>query len=251
MAPNDLSSVDSVADNYATVPLEESIHSTSVAELKSAIADSSFSEDLALALLKRNDLPPEVLEQLGKHNQAIRSRKVRLALVAHPRTPRHISMALVRQLFTFDLMGVALTPAVAGDIKMAAEEALIKRAETISTGERLALARRASGRVAGMLLRDPELRVVRAALENPRLTEVFVVRNLLREGAPANFAQAVCRHPKWSLRRDVRIALLRTESTPLARALEFARSLPATVVKEALENSRLPQNVKSCLLRVV
>jgi hypothetical protein len=90
---------------------------------------------------------------------------------------------------------------------------------------------------------------MQAALENQRLTETFIVRTLTRERAPAGLVQAVCRHPKWSLRREVRIALLRNEKTPMGYALEFARNLPAPVVQELLESSRLPQNVKSCLLK--
>jgi len=45
--------------------------------------------------------------------------------------------------------------------------------------------------------------------------------------------------------------LLRNEKTPLARALEFARSLPAGLVREILQGSRLPVNTKSHLLKDV
>ena len=55
-----------------------------------------LTEDLALALLERRDLPPETLEQLGKDPAALRSRKVCVALAAHPRTPRHLALRLLR-----------------------------------------------------------------------------------------------------------------------------------------------------------
>ena len=205
------------------------------AEMRGA-ADSTLNEDRALALLKRNDLPPEVLEQLSKNAAVLKSRKVKLAMVSHPKSPRYVSVTIVRQLFTFDLMRVALAPLVAGDIKMVAEETLIRRLEAITSGEKLSLARRASGRVAGALLLDPEKRVIWAALENPRLTEALIVRALTREGQPA-LVQAACHHPKWSLRREIRIALLRNQHTPLARAMEYARCLPAPVLKEILLKS--------------
>jgi hypothetical protein len=67
--------------------------------------------------------------------------------------------------------------------------------------------------------------------------------------ASAAFVHVVCHHAKWSLRREVRIALLRNQHTPLARALEFARTLPAALVKEVLHGSRLPVNVKENLLK--
>jgi hypothetical protein len=238
-------------ESALSVPLHEAVRSTSSDILKTAAADPALTEDLALALLKRGDVPPEVLEQLSKNGGTMKSRKVKLALVEHPKTPRHVSLPMVRHLFTFDLMRVALTPVVPADIKKAADESLINRLETISTGERLALAHRASGRVAGALLLDSEARVIHAALENSRLTESAVIQGLTRYDAPAAFVEGVCHHAKWSVRREIRIALLRNEKTPLARALEFARTLPAALVRGILKGSRLPANVKTYVMTEV
>jgi hypothetical protein len=211
-------------------------------------ANTGLSEDAALALLRRPDLPADVLERLGKNSNVLKHRKVKLALVEHPKTPRHVSLPLVRQLYTFDLMQVALTPVVPADVKLAAEEALCNRMETISSGEKLTLAHRASGRVARELLLDRDSRVMQTALQNARLTEALIVRALMRPEATVAFVEAVSHHGKWSLRREVRVALLRNEKTPMARAVEFARGMPAVQVKEILQGSRLPGNVKSCLL---
>ena len=216
-----------------------------------AASDAALTEDLALSLLKQSDLPTQVLDRLSRNRGLMKSRKVKLALVEHPRTPRHISIPMVRHLFTFDLMQVALTPVVPADIKMAAEESLINRLERLSQGERLSLAHRSSGRVAAALLLDPEARVIHAALENSRLTESAVIKALLRRDAPAAFVSAVCHHSKWSPRREIRIALLRNEKTPLARAVEFARSLPPALVREILQGSHLPVAIKSSLLKDV
>jgi len=227
--------------------LDPAIASSSIEVLQAAAADPALSEDLVLALVQRADLPSELLERLSK-SSAAKGRKVKLAVVAHPRTPRHTSMSLVRQLFTFDLMQVALTPTIAGDIKVAAEETLLKRLESMASGARLSLARRASGRVAAALLLDPESRIVEVALENPRLTEALVRQALLRADAPAVLVHTVSKHPKWSLRREIRLALLRNDKTPIDRALEFARSLTPNQVLEVLRSSRLPAVVKSSIL---
>ena len=210
--------------------------------------DPGLSEDLALALLKRPDIPAEALEALGKNSAALQHRKVRLALASHPKTPRHVSLLLLRHLYTFELMQVALTPVVPADVKKVADEALINRLETISAGEKLSLARRASGSVAGALLVDQDARVMRAALENSRLTEAAVVRSLTALDTTDALVDAVCHHPKWSLRKEVRIALLRNGQIPVARALEFSRSLSLALLQEVLQNSRLPAETKAWLL---
>jgi hypothetical protein len=210
--------------------------------------DASLTEDAALSLLKRTDLAPDVLERLSKIGELLKLRKVKLALVDHPKTPRHVSLPLMRQLYTFDLMQVALTPAVPADVKHAADETLCNRLDTISSGERLALAHRGSGRIAEALLSDAESQVMQAALHNGRLTESSIVRALTRADATASFVDAVAHHPSWSLRREIRVALLRNEKTPMARAVDFARSLPLGILREILQTSRLPGNVREYLL---
>jgi hypothetical protein len=215
--------------------------------VRMAVSDSALTEDAALGILKRPDLPPDVLERLSKNGNILKHRRVKLAMVEHPKTPRHISLPLVRQLYTFDLMQVALTPGVPADIKLAADDALCSRLETISSGERLTLAHRGSGRIAEALLGDPEARVVHAALDNSRLTESSIVKVLARRDSSSTLVEAVCHHARWSLRREIRISLLRNEKTPSARAAEFARTLPPALLREILHSSRLPENVKSYL----
>jgi len=123
--------------------LATQIHSHSADELKRAASDAALSEELALALLERRDLPPEVLEALSKNASALKLRRVMVALVSHPKTPRHASLPVIRHLYTFELMQLALSPAVLADIKKLAEETLVSRLEKITLGERTTLARRA------------------------------------------------------------------------------------------------------------
>src|SRR4051794_26886363 len=163
--------------------LEEAVHSTSPEVLVVAASNPSLNEDLALTLLKRTGLPGEALERLSKNSAVMKSRKVKLALVEHPKTPRHVSLPMVRHLFTFDLMRIALTAAVPADVKTAADGALCNRVKTIPSGERMTLAHRASGRVAAELLSDSEPRVTNSALSNPRLTEAYIVKAVMRSNA--------------------------------------------------------------------
>lgn len=209
--------------------------------------NAALTEDLALAALNRRDLPPEALEELSKHPAAMKSRKVCFAIAAHPRAPRHMALRLLRRFGTFDLMRFALQPGTAADLKRLADQQLVTRLASVTLGERLTLARRASETVAAALLLDQESRISHTALENARLTEAAVIKALMRPNAPAAFVEAVCHHPKWSLRREIRLTLLRNPHTPLARALEFARTLPPPLLHDILHTSRLPERVKTYL----
>jgi hypothetical protein len=273
-----------ISESETAQPSSAIVTSTPPADLLRTAADSAFTEDLVLALLKRADLPTEVLEQIAKNASALKSRKVKIALVIHPHTPRHVSVPLARQFYTFDLMKVALSPTVPAEVKVAVDNVLISRLKTVTLGERLTLARRASGRVAAALLLEMEsgdgkvinrkamdreiinrkttagktiaakavardTRVMQAALENPRLTEALVINSVLGRAAGTALVQAVARHAKWSRRREIRAALLRTAHLSLARALEFSREIPAPLLEEVLASSRLPGPIKAQLIR--
>ncbi len=228
-------------------PLEDLISSQELPVLRGVASSARLTEDLALLLLKRRDLPPQVLEDLSRNASIMKYRKVIFGVVSHPRTPRHITLPITRRLYTFELMQLALMPAVAADLKLAIEETLVSRLETLSSGERMSLARRGSTRIAASLLTDPETRVIEAALDNSYLTEVWVVKTVMRDDCPHPLVHAVCKHSKWSLRRDVQVALLRNQQTPLAPAIAIAAALPAHIVRDVLHHSRLQPNIKAYL----
>lgn len=225
------------------------IHEHSTEVLVEAASSTGLTEELALALLARRDLHGSVLEAVAKNAAVMKHRKVINAVVAHPRTPRYVALPIARHLYTFELMQIALTPGVAADLKMAVEEAIVARLDTIASGERLALAKRASGRVAAALLLDAEERVIEAALVNPQMTEAWIVKALMKDEQPQALVEQVARHPKWSLRREVQLALLRNDKTPLARVLQFAQNLPSGALRDILKHSRLTASVKMYLLK--
>jgi hypothetical protein len=70
----------------------------------------------------------------------------------------------------------------------------------------------------------------------------------MREADHFNFVELIAGHPKWSLRIDVRCALLRNPKTPMSMAIHFAQSLPADVARDALFHSNLPASVKTYLM---
>ena len=189
----------------------------------------------------------EQIDEISRHAGVMKSRKVRMAVACHQKTPRRIALRIIRELYTFELMQFALMPVVMADLKRFADELLLSRLSSIPLGERISLARRSSTLVAGALLLDKEMQVWQPALENPRLTEVGIVRALQRTNATPAFVGAVSHHPKWSLRNEVQMALLRNAHTPLAKAMEFARRIPPQQLRDILHASRLPEKIKSYL----
>ena len=213
---------------------------------------AEISEEQALELLRRRDLPQRALEALAANRTAMRHRIVLVEVVKHPRAPRHVSLPAIRHLYTFELMQVGLTPAVPADVKLAAEDVLMSRLETISAGERLTLAKRSSARLAAALLLDHEAHVVDAALENPHMTEDSIVKALMKPVADTDASTYLptflLHHPKWGLRTDIQIALLECGKLRFADTTVLVHSLSTKVLRAALDRDRLPAIAKAALL---
>jgi len=197
-----------------------------------------------LRLLERKNLPHEVLRELARHREVKRNYNVQLALVRHPKTPRLVSLPILKFLYLFDLVRVAQTPAVPADVKMVAEETILKKLDGMPRGERISLARRGTGRVAAGLLLNSDLALIRAALDNPYLTEGHILKVLAREGLPPVVVEQVAHHERWSHHYHLRLALIRNPLTPFARVLAFLPDMAVTDLRDICQDHRMPDPVR-------
>jgi len=201
-----------------------------------------------LRLLDRKDLPQEVVREIAAHKEAARNYAVKLAIVRHPKAPRLVSLPLLKFLFLFDLVRVSQTPGVPADVKMVAEETILKKLETIPRGEQITLARRGSGRVAAGLLVSEDSELIGAALDNPFLTEAHLVKVLSLANLPSRVVEAIAQHAKWSSRYYLRLALVRNPATPFVRVLAFLPDLAVTDLREICLDRRMPEQVRKYVL---
>ncbi len=198
-------------------------------------------------LLARKDLPVELLEAVGLRKNLLKSYAVKKALMLHPRTPRLIGLRLLRDIYLMDLMQFALSPSVSVELKLQAETQIIGRIPQLPLGQKITLARRGPGRVASALIAEGHPEVLRVALENPFLTEAHLLKTLAREKVPLTVVQTLCRHAKWSQIYNVRMALVRNPSTPLATVLAFLPELTVNDLRELASPGIVPESLRKYL----
>ena len=197
-------------------------------------------------LLQRQDLSQDFLSQLAKSRWAGTVR-VQFCLVNHPRTPLVDAMNFVKFLFWRDLNLVVQNFRLATEVRHAAESMLQQRLPALAIGEKKTLARIAGGQILKLLRLEKDPQVVKALLENPRLVEEDVLFLTSQPRTPAPVLEAVCRDPKWSTRREVRMALLRNPHTPLASAITFISSLTATEMRTLLDDPKVPIAIRKMI----
>lgn len=220
------------------------VHDAAPEVLEALLRNPFLSEELLLLLLARKNLPRELLEAVAKNEQLIQNQRVKAALARNPHTPRLVTMRLLKFLYLFDLVTVSLEPAVPAEIKRLAEDQIVKRLEQLPLGQQITLARRASARVAAVLLLQGNEPVIPVALDNSFLTEAALLGVLRRDEISEVMVEQVARHPKWSLRYEVRLQLVRHPLTPLGLALGFLPDLKAADLRLIASDKRMTATMR-------
>jgi len=223
------------------------LHHPSPDVLLALLDNPALDETHLCLLLERKNLAAEVLEEVARRKALLKSYRVKRALAFHPRTPRLVSLRLIRDLYLMDLVQVAILPGVSAELKRNAEEQLLARLPQLPLGQKITLARRGPARVAGALLAEGHAQVVPIVLDNPYMTEAQILRALAREKLPLSVIPAIIQHRKWSITYNIRLALVRNALTPLATVLSYLPELTVSDLKELAAPGIVAENMRKYL----
>ena len=204
-----------------------------------------------LKLLSRGDLPLEDFQAILADRSARKYHAVRRALAGHPRTPRREALSLVSTLFWRDLAHLSADPRVHPEVRRAADRDLLRRLPEMALAERVDLAKTA-GRGTLMQLRlDQDARVLSAVLDNRFATEPDVVQAAARSEATPEVLAVIAAHPRWSLRPEVRSALLRNLNLPWPLALGLLTRASRDDLEGLAAAPGITQFLRLCAQRVL
>lgn len=220
------------------------VQETTPEVLRALLKNRHLAEDHLLTLLRRSDLPEDILKALHHHELAVASYRIKVALAVHPRSPTSVIQALLPHLHLFDLLNICLLPGTTPDQKLAAERAIVQRLPGVPLGNRITLARRAPSTLLVELLAGGEAPVIAAALDNPRLKEGGVVQYLSGGRATGQAIAAIFRHPRWQKLLSIRQTLLKNPQTPENVFRPLLSSCPLAELKNLRLSNRLSPGQK-------
>jgi hypothetical protein len=223
------------------------LHHPSTDVLLALLDNPALDETQVCLLLERKNLPEEILEEVARRKPLLKSYRVKRSLAFHPRTPRLVSLRLLRDLYLMDLVQVAILPGISAELKRNAEDQLLARLPQLPLGQKITLARRGPARVAGALLAEGHAQVISIVLDNPYMTEAQILRALSREKLPISVIPAIVQHRKWSITYNVRLALVRNPATPLASILSYLPELTVSDLRELAAPGIVPESLRKYL----
>ncbi len=227
--------------------LVELLYHPSAEVLRALLDNPELDESHVTLLLGRKDLPQEILEEIAARKNLLKTYAAKKALLFHPRVPRLVGLRLLRDLYVMDLVQLVLQVATPAELKRQAEEQILARLPQMPLGQKITLGRRGPARVAGALLAEGHAQLLKVALDNPYLTEAQVLKTLAREKVHLPVAQAIAAHRKWSQMYNVRLALVRNATTPLATVLAILPVLTVNDLRELAAPGIVPENLRKYL----
>jgi len=223
------------------------LHHHSADVLLALLDNPALDETQVCLLLERKDLPGEILEEISRRKALLKSYRVKRALAFHPRTPRLVTLRLLRDLYLMDVVQLTLLPGIPTELKRSAEDQLIARLPQLPLGQKITLARRGPARLAGALLAEGHAQIVSIVLDNAYLTEAQVLRVLSREKVTPGVVRAISQHRKWSISYNVRLALVRHPSSLLATVLAYLPELTVSDLRELASPGIVPESLRKYL----
>ncbi len=196
-------------------------------DLLQLVADSGavLSAGDARRVLRNPFVTAEVIEELVAIRRLLAGYDVRSAIARHRRTPEPLALRFISSLFWRDLLEIAVDVRISPAVRRVAEKYLVRRLGRLTTGEKMAIARRATSEVLAHLRKDPSLQVIKALLENPRLTEPTLLPMVASESTLPRVLDLVARTPRWATRYEIRVALSRNTRAPFSAIFEILPTL--------------------------
>jgi len=219
------------------------------AVILNASLNKHLSEDMAVFISKKRSTPAEVLGMLAADIRFKDSYKLKLAICKNPKTPQKITLSLLKFLRIFDLGDMTKEQLIPISIRQKIEYSISEKMASLPSGTKTALAKRSNSNIVVSLLEKGDKNVIAACLESPSITEGHLCKLINRLSSKPLLIRMIAENQKWSLRYDIRFALIRNFQTPMKYAVEFINSIKTSDLRELYSYGNLPTATKPFIYR--
>ncbi|MBN2055061.1 hypothetical protein JW905_09065 [bacterium] len=212
--------------------LKTLLHSSNKETLLALLENPRLTSQDVVILARRRGLPLDVFRAILDDSRWRKDYTTIKELVENPSVPRHLSMHLVKFLYRRDLAHVARNAFLAPAVRQLAIHYLQVRLEELETGEKISLARVATPSILRLLLRESDVRIIEACLQNAQTSEADLLALANRRDLSAAILRLLMRHERWGARYALRRILAYSQSLTGELAEEL---YPELMLQDLLE----------------
>ena len=225
------------------------LHDPSPRVIRALLENRRIAEEDVLIIVKRKNLPADILDKVFKDNRWAESYPIRLALARNPRSPLSVSLTIARHLRLFDLEEITRSHFIPLVFRRKVEMIINERIPTMPLGNRKTLAKKAAGGVLLKLLLDADTEDVTLCLNNPHVTEGHLFKVISRADTRPETILMIAQHPNWSSRSLIRFSLARNAHTPLSFSARFLSEMKIMDLRELYADPSVPMSTRPFIHR--
>ena len=207
-------------------------------------------EDEVLAVLDNRYVTAAILQAIAQNQRLTSFYSVRVRLVEHKQTPQAHAVKLIHYLYWVDLVRVSVDVKVPATVRRAIDTLLLARVDKLTTGEKIASAKRCSPALIKIFLFDPDPKVFSALLLNQRVHEDDLLLLASSDRVSVEQLRLLAADHKWSYRYAIRKALVLNPITPRSIAASQLRFLTARDLREIHSNPHTSTYLRRCIERL-
>ncbi|MEW6109893.1 MAG: hypothetical protein AB1632_12110 [Nitrospirota bacterium] len=209
----------------------------------------NLTEEMAVFIAKKKSSPAEALGLLANDIRFKDSYKLKVALCKNPKTPQKITFSLLKFLKIFDLGDMTRDQGIPVNIRQKIEYLISEKIPSMPSGNKIALSKRVNSNIVIALMERGDEKVISSCLESPALTEGHLCKIINKPATKAVLIKNIAEHPKWSLRYDIKFALIRNFHTSMVHAVRFIGEMKTADLRELYSDEGVPSSTKPYIYR--
>ena len=217
--------------------------------VSSAILNRNLTEEMAVYIAKKKSTAHEILGYLASDIRFRESYKLKLTICRNPKTPQNVTLALIKFLRIFDLGDLTRDHSIPINLRQKIEYLILEKIPSMPSGTMIALSKRANSNIVVALMEKGDKKVIRECLDSSALTEGHIFKAIMKTDTRPVLVKMVAENPKWSLRYNIRISLIRNYHTPMLQVVQFISGLTTRDLKELFHDKKLPISTKPFIFR--
>jgi len=212
--------------------------------LQDLVRSRRLDELETLQVLRSPFCTAQIAGEIASDRRALSAHAVRELLAGFPGFNFGRALDFLGTLPWTSLLKISQTPKTPPVIRRHAERKLLAQLQSMSLGEKIALARRAHRAIFRVLIATGDGQVLSALLDNGRLVENDILVMLNTATPPPEFFAELARHHRWGQYFRIRRGLVQCANTPYPLALSVLVQLPSAELRRAIAHPDVPDNVR-------
>ena len=209
-----------------------------------ATQNRNLTEEMALVIAKNRIAPAEALGFLAGDARFKDSQKLKLALCRNPKTPQRIIFSLLKFLSVFELGDLTRDQNVPVTVRQKIELMIQEKIPALPAGVRSALAKRSNANIVLAITNRSDSQVIRACLDSHVITEAHLCAIINKSTVRPALLLGICDHPMWSLRYNIKYALIRNYHTPLTHIIRFIPDMKTSDLRELYRDESISSSTR-------